>query len=184
MHVAAPAPAPSSSSSPASSPDVTSEREPETKPKAIPMVNLVAFTSSPDREGTRIEGAWVRPAPHANLLQEFEGWEGEVRALLELVAGEGSGSGSGVAKGAAEGGGGVKGAADNEEKDDVGKEGRRDGDEKRKGDERDGSGPPPLPLLWAIHVVKPLPKYVGSGGRVVLVGDAVCSFFISPMSGK
>ena len=59
------------------------------------MVNLVAFTTSPDREGARIEGARVRPAPHANLLQEFEGCEGEVRALLELVAGEGPSPGSG-----------------------------------------------------------------------------------------
>ena len=109
-----------------------------------------------------------------NLLQEFEGWVGEVRALLELVAGEGPGSGvgAGVGVGVAEenatGASAING--------DVG--------EKRKGDERDGSGPPPLPLLWAIHVVKPLPKYVGAGGRVVLVGDAVCSFFISPMSSK
>lgn len=51
-----------------------------------PMINLVAFTSQPHLEGTRIDGAWVRPAPAANLLGEFAGWEGEVRALLGLVS--------------------------------------------------------------------------------------------------
>lgn len=88
------------------------------------MINLVAFTSQPHLEGTRIDGAWVRPAPAANLLGEFAGWEGEVRALLGLV--------------------------------------------------RD-------PLLWAIHTVRPLPRF-SDGRRVVLLGDAVCfsfSFFHS-----
>lgn len=79
------------------------------------MINLVAFTSQPHLEGTRIDGAWVRPAPAANLLGEFAGWEGEVRALLGLV--------------------------------------------------RD-------PLLWAIHTVRPLPRF-SDGRRVVLLGDAV-----------
>lgn len=85
------------------------------------MINLVAFTSQPHLEGTRIDGAWVRPAPAANLLGEFAGWEGEVRALLGLV--------------------------------------------------RD-------PLLWAIHTVRPLPRF-SDGRRVVLLGDAVrfCSSF-------
>ncbi|KAH8109900.1 FAD/NAD-binding domain-containing protein [Phellopilus nigrolimitatus] len=85
----------------------------ETTP--TPMVNLVAFVSEPEREGTRISGTWVRPAPAVDLLAAFEGWEDEVRALLELT----------------------------EE-----------------------------PLLWAIHTVKPLPRYSDSNGRVVLLGDA------------
>ena len=52
-----------------------------------------------------------------------------MRALLELVAGEEPGPG--VAKEDAEGAGGMKGPADNEEKDDIGKEGRGDGEEER-----------------------------------------------------
>ncbi|THH09273.1 hypothetical protein EW145_g2128 [Phellinidium pouzarii] len=82
---------------------------------ATPMVNLVAFTSNPFLEGTRIEGAWVHPASRSDLLDAFSGWEDEVRALLEL--------------------------AEN-------------------------------PLLWAIHTVKPLPRYSDPDGRVVLLGDA------------
>lgn len=88
------------------------------------MINLVAFTSQPHLEGTRIDGAWVRPAPAANLLGEFAGWEGEVRALLGLV--------------------------------------------------RD-------PLLWAIHTVRPLPRF-SDGRRVVLLGDAVRFSFLSNLS--
>lgn len=49
-----------------------------------PMINLVAFTSEPEKEGTRISGAWVRSAPNANLLDEFTDWEDEVRVLLEV----------------------------------------------------------------------------------------------------
>ncbi|KAI5118612.1 hypothetical protein M0805_008043 [Coniferiporia weirii] len=79
------------------------------------MVNLVAFVSDPAKEGTRIEGAWVRPAPHVDLLSVFAGWEDEVRALLELVE---------------------------------------------------------SPLLWAIHTLKPLPRFSDPDGRVALLGDA------------
>lgn len=52
------------------------------------MVNLVAFTSSPSLEGTRLPPGepWVHPAPGAELLAKFEGWEDEVQALLEVSA--------------------------------------------------------------------------------------------------
>lgn len=125
MHTA---PAPASVSAPPSEPAATAATPatPATTTTPTPMINLVAFTSQPHLEGTRIDGAWVRPAPAANLLGEFAGWEGEVRALLGLV--------------------------------------------------RD-------PLLWAIHTVRPLPRF-SDGRRVVLLGDAVrfCSSFFHSLS--
>lgn len=49
-----------------------------------PMVNLVAFVSEPDLEGTQISGAWVRPGSASDLLSTFESgsWEDEVQALI------------------------------------------------------------------------------------------------------
>lgn len=116
--------APAPVSAPPSEPGAAGATTPATT--TTPMINLVAFTSQPHLEGTRIDGAWVRPAPAANLLGEFAGWEGEVRALLGLV--------------------------------------------------RD-------PLLWAIHTVRPLPRF-SDGRRVVLLGDAVrfCSSFFHSLS--
>ena len=49
------------------------------------MINLVAFTSKPSEEGTRIKDAWVRTAHREELLLEFEGWNNEVLALLEVL---------------------------------------------------------------------------------------------------
>lgn len=123
MHTA-PAPAPAPPSEPGATAATTTTPATTPATTTTPMINLVAFTSQPHLEGTRIDGAWVRPAPAANLLGEFAGWEGEVRALLGLV--------------------------------------------------RD-------PLLWAIHTVRPLPRF-SDGRRVVLLGDAVrfCSSFFIP----
>lgn len=121
MHTA-PAPASASPSEPGAIAATPATPATTTTTTTTPMINLVAFTSQPHLEGTRIDGAWVRPAPAANLLGEFAGWEGEVRALLGLV--------------------------------------------------RD-------PLLWAIHTVRPLPRF-SDGRRVVLLGDAVRFSFSFP----
>ena len=38
------------------------------------MVNMVAFVSDPSKEGTKIEGPWMRPAEQNVLLEEFQDW--------------------------------------------------------------------------------------------------------------
>ena len=50
-----------------------------------PMINIVAFTSEPDKEGSQISDAWVREARPEELLDKFRNWNSEVLALLEVI---------------------------------------------------------------------------------------------------
>ena len=45
---------------------------------------MVAFVSDPSKEGTKIEGSWVRPAQQSELLSEFKGWEREVESIVQV----------------------------------------------------------------------------------------------------
>lgn len=49
------------------------------------MINIVAFTSEPDKEGSQISDAWVREARPEELLDKFRNWNSEVLALLEVI---------------------------------------------------------------------------------------------------
>ncbi|KZP19639.1 FAD/NAD(P)-binding domain-containing protein [Athelia psychrophila] len=52
------------------------------------QINVVAFCSEPSKEGTQYSEDsrdWVADVPKDELLQQYEGWEPEVMALLECV---------------------------------------------------------------------------------------------------
>ena len=48
------------------------------------LVNIVAVTTDPSKEGTVHEGPSVTTASTQEVLSLFEGWEKEVRALLRV----------------------------------------------------------------------------------------------------
>jgi len=48
-------------------------------------INLVAFCSRPDLEGSKYEGPWMRPVERESLLDEFHDWDNEVTGLLKAV---------------------------------------------------------------------------------------------------
>lgn len=51
------------------------------------QINIAAFTSEPSQEGTQYspnEKDWVSDVSKEDLLQEYDGWEPEVGALLEV----------------------------------------------------------------------------------------------------
>ena len=48
------------------------------------MVNLVAFTSRHELEGTNFNGPWVCPTEKKEFLSDFRNWEPEVQALLDV----------------------------------------------------------------------------------------------------
>ncbi len=47
-------------------------------------INLVAFCSWPDLEGSKYEGPWMRPVERESLLDEFQDWDNEVTGLLKV----------------------------------------------------------------------------------------------------
>ncbi|THH19975.1 hypothetical protein EW146_g1292 [Bondarzewia mesenterica] len=49
------------------------------------VVNVVAFSSEPEKEGTPCDGPWVAPCAREELLACYAGWEPEVRELLECI---------------------------------------------------------------------------------------------------
>ncbi|THH03536.1 hypothetical protein EW146_g10419 [Bondarzewia mesenterica] len=49
------------------------------------VVNVVAFSSEPEKEGTPWVGPWVAPCAREELLACYAGWEPEVRELLECI---------------------------------------------------------------------------------------------------
>ncbi|KZP07956.1 FAD/NAD(P)-binding domain-containing protein [Athelia psychrophila] len=52
------------------------------------LINVVAFCSDPSKEGTQYSEnskEWVVDVPKEELLQQYEGWEPEVTAVLECV---------------------------------------------------------------------------------------------------
>lgn len=48
------------------------------------MINLVAFTSRHELEGTKFTGPWVCPTEKEEFLAAFRDWEPEVQALLDV----------------------------------------------------------------------------------------------------
>lgn len=48
------------------------------------MINLVAFTSRHELEGTKFNGPWVCPTEKQEFLAAFRNWEPEVQALLDV----------------------------------------------------------------------------------------------------
>ncbi|KAF8586521.1 FAD/NAD-binding domain-containing protein [Ramaria rubella] len=49
------------------------------------VVNVVAFTSQPEKEGTSFEGPWMTEVPTRELLDCYENWEPEVISLLKCI---------------------------------------------------------------------------------------------------
>ena len=48
------------------------------------LINVVAFCSWPDKEGTVYEGKIVEERAQEELLKQYEGWEDEVQQLLQV----------------------------------------------------------------------------------------------------
>jgi salicylate hydroxylase len=48
------------------------------------LINIVAITTDPSKEGTVYEGSTTTTASSQEVLSVFEGWEEEVRALLRV----------------------------------------------------------------------------------------------------
>lgn len=48
------------------------------------LINIVAFCSWPDRDGTVFEGKTVEERTQAELLEQYQGWEEEVQQLLQV----------------------------------------------------------------------------------------------------
>ena len=48
------------------------------------LINVVAFCSWPDKEGTKWEGKTVEECTQAELFAQYEGWEPEVQHLLQV----------------------------------------------------------------------------------------------------
>lgn len=48
------------------------------------LINVVAFFSKPEKEGTPLLDGEVRGATVSDVLAEFDGWEDEVLQLLEV----------------------------------------------------------------------------------------------------
>ncbi|KAF9524405.1 salicylate hydroxylase [Crepidotus variabilis] len=48
-------------------------------------VNVVAFKSQHELEGSKFDGSWVCPVDKSEYVRMFEGWEPEVLSLLECV---------------------------------------------------------------------------------------------------
>lgn len=57
---------------------------PDSTTETLDAVNIVAFSSKPELEGTKYDGPWMRPVAQSSLLHEFYGWEPELQALLEV----------------------------------------------------------------------------------------------------
>jgi salicylate hydroxylase len=47
-------------------------------------VNVVAFASQPEKEGTPFDGEWVAEVPKEELLDCYADWEPEVGRLLNV----------------------------------------------------------------------------------------------------
>lgn len=48
------------------------------------IVNVITFDSHNDKAGTTYEGPWVTECQKDELLECYDGWEPEVRTLLEV----------------------------------------------------------------------------------------------------
>lgn len=48
------------------------------------QVNVVAFVSQPEKEGSFYDKPWVHDANKDTLYAEYEGWEDEVQQLLQV----------------------------------------------------------------------------------------------------
>lgn len=57
---------------------------PDSKSAKPDAINLVAFSSRPEKEGTKYDGPWMHPVTQAALLDEFCDWEPEVNNLLKV----------------------------------------------------------------------------------------------------
>ncbi|KAA1470047.1 FAD/NAD-P-binding domain-containing protein [Dentipellis sp. KUC8613] len=49
------------------------------------FINFLAFYTVPDGEGTPYEGKWMRDAPKEEVLDAFQGWEPDVREVLDAL---------------------------------------------------------------------------------------------------
>lgn len=49
-------------------------------------MNLVGFVSEPQKAGTEYQGPWVRAGSQKELARSYEGWEPEVRQLIEVCS--------------------------------------------------------------------------------------------------
>ncbi|KAF8485624.1 FAD/NAD-P-binding domain-containing protein [Gautieria morchelliformis] len=49
------------------------------------IVNVAAFASQPEKEGTAFDGEWVTEVPKEELLDCYADWEPEVTSLLECI---------------------------------------------------------------------------------------------------
>lgn len=48
------------------------------------VINVGAFHSRPDLAGTKFPGPWVTRVTETDLIKAHEGWEPEVRAILDV----------------------------------------------------------------------------------------------------
>ncbi len=48
------------------------------------LINFAAFRSRYDLENSTLDGAWVQDVRREELLQDFDRWEPEVQALLDV----------------------------------------------------------------------------------------------------
>ncbi|EGO00194.1 hypothetical protein SERLA73DRAFT_107208 [Serpula lacrymans var. lacrymans S7.3] len=49
------------------------------------IVNVVAFSSQPDKDGTHYDGPWVTDCTQEEFLQCYAGWEPEVETMLKCI---------------------------------------------------------------------------------------------------
>lgn len=48
------------------------------------LINVAAFRLRHEMENTPLEGPWAQDASHAELVQDFDTWEPEVQAILDV----------------------------------------------------------------------------------------------------
>lgn len=48
------------------------------------LINVVAFNSEPEKEGTVFEGKMVEPRPQQEMLEQYQGWEAELLQILQV----------------------------------------------------------------------------------------------------
>lgn len=48
------------------------------------FVNIVAFVTTPEGEGTKYEGEWMREASKQEVMDAYAGWEPLVMQLIEV----------------------------------------------------------------------------------------------------
>lgn len=57
---------------------------PSAKDEIADVINMVAFCSRLDLEGSKYEGPWMRPVGREVLLNEFQDWNNEITGLLKV----------------------------------------------------------------------------------------------------